>query len=378
MAASCPFGYQTRLYDQETGLCDFGKRYYDPTTRSWLSRDPLCEEGGVNLYAYCQDDPVGNHDPIGLAEDGFFELMFPAHAGRDDLVQAAREGGLYAGYGIITAPARLATHPKVQGALRMAGGGLEVASGAAYSLGTEGFGAALGDGVLVLNGADNFNAGLQALRTGVYHPALLERGITGVAGNGIVGNGLYAATQLGAGFAPTLGARVQRLALALDWEPFFEPLRGGYTYTGVPVPGWPKFKVPSPEVFKMSLRTMPTPMGSPANLFEIANTGTLNYQIKAGGVEFWADGIIGTTIQESKFLANAERSPFILESNIPQFLRNKILGDVDGEFARMARIIADPTNPLMNVEIITNDPRANQFFLDLLKKHCIDGRVINR
>lgn len=67
-AASCPFRYQTRLYDQETGLSYFGKRYYDSKTQTWLSRDPLREDGGVNLYAYCGDDPVSNHDPVGLLE----------------------------------------------------------------------------------------------------------------------------------------------------------------------------------------------------------------------------------------------------------------------------------------------------------------------
>ena len=63
---SCPFRFQTRLYDDETGLSYFGKRYYDSKTQTWLSRDPLREEGGINLYVYCQNDPVTQHDPIGL------------------------------------------------------------------------------------------------------------------------------------------------------------------------------------------------------------------------------------------------------------------------------------------------------------------------
>jgi len=67
-AQSCPFRYQTKLYDSETGYYYFGKRYYDPTTLTWLSRDPIREDGGVNLYAYCGNDPVGNYDAVGLAE----------------------------------------------------------------------------------------------------------------------------------------------------------------------------------------------------------------------------------------------------------------------------------------------------------------------
>lgn len=39
---------------------------YDPRLGRWLSRDPLGEEGGLNLYAYCGNDPVNRHDPLGL------------------------------------------------------------------------------------------------------------------------------------------------------------------------------------------------------------------------------------------------------------------------------------------------------------------------
>jgi len=68
-ASSCPFRFQTKRYDEETGQYYFGKRYYDPKTHTWLSRDPLREDGGVNLYAYCNNDPVGNFDPVGLEEN---------------------------------------------------------------------------------------------------------------------------------------------------------------------------------------------------------------------------------------------------------------------------------------------------------------------
>lgn len=71
-ARSCPFRFQTKMYDSETGYYYFGKRYYDPTTRTWLSRDPIREDGGVNLYAYCNDDPVGNYDAVGLAIEDHF------------------------------------------------------------------------------------------------------------------------------------------------------------------------------------------------------------------------------------------------------------------------------------------------------------------
>ena len=58
--------YSTKYYDKETGLYYYGKRYYSPVWRRWLTRDPIGEEGGVNLYAFCLGDPVSCFDPLGL------------------------------------------------------------------------------------------------------------------------------------------------------------------------------------------------------------------------------------------------------------------------------------------------------------------------
>jgi RHS repeat-associated protein len=65
----CPFGFQTKYCDQETGLIYFGHRYYEPTLAAWLCRDPLEEEGGINLYGVTGGDPVNGIDPLGLAVD---------------------------------------------------------------------------------------------------------------------------------------------------------------------------------------------------------------------------------------------------------------------------------------------------------------------
>ena len=74
-ANHCPFRFQTKMYDQETGYYYFGKRYYNSKTQTWISRDPLREDGGVNLYAYCNDDPVGNYDPIGLRDVKWYDYI---------------------------------------------------------------------------------------------------------------------------------------------------------------------------------------------------------------------------------------------------------------------------------------------------------------
>jgi RHS repeat-associated protein len=46
----------------------YGYRYYDPVTGRWLSRDPIEEEGGVNLYGFVGNDGVNHWDLIGLID----------------------------------------------------------------------------------------------------------------------------------------------------------------------------------------------------------------------------------------------------------------------------------------------------------------------
>ena len=65
-ADACPFRYQSKFFDGEAGLYYFGYRYYSPKMGRWLSRDPMGEAGGFNLYAYCGGDPVNKWDYLGL------------------------------------------------------------------------------------------------------------------------------------------------------------------------------------------------------------------------------------------------------------------------------------------------------------------------
>ena len=41
-------------------------RAYDPALGMWLSRDPIAENGGINMYAYVGNNPVNYWDPYGL------------------------------------------------------------------------------------------------------------------------------------------------------------------------------------------------------------------------------------------------------------------------------------------------------------------------
>jgi RHS repeat-associated protein len=65
MAGAFTHRFSTKYLDTETGLYDYGRRFYDPIWGRWLNRDPIEEEGGLNLYGFVDNDPVNGIDFIG-------------------------------------------------------------------------------------------------------------------------------------------------------------------------------------------------------------------------------------------------------------------------------------------------------------------------
>ncbi|MEO6909147.1 MAG: RHS repeat-associated core domain-containing protein, partial [Abditibacteriaceae bacterium] len=61
-----PFRFSSKYYDADTGLYDYGARHYDPTLGRWINRDPSGENGGLNLYGFVYNNPVGLTDAFGL------------------------------------------------------------------------------------------------------------------------------------------------------------------------------------------------------------------------------------------------------------------------------------------------------------------------
>ena len=70
-----PFRFSSKHWDGEQQALYYGYRYHKPKLGRWLSRDPLQEDGGVNLYVHAANTPTNVADSLGLA---------PCHGGGCD------------------------------------------------------------------------------------------------------------------------------------------------------------------------------------------------------------------------------------------------------------------------------------------------------
>ena len=74
--------FSSKYFDIETGLYYYGKRFYMLGVQRWLNRDPIQENGGENLYVFCNNNTLRYLDPDGQAffavrklEDNFLALQ---------------------------------------------------------------------------------------------------------------------------------------------------------------------------------------------------------------------------------------------------------------------------------------------------------------
>lgn len=62
---SSDFGFDGYYSHTPSGLSLTVYRAYDPVSGRWLNRDPIGENGGLNLYGYVGNDPINFKDPTG-------------------------------------------------------------------------------------------------------------------------------------------------------------------------------------------------------------------------------------------------------------------------------------------------------------------------
>ncbi len=60
-----PYRFSTKYTDDETGLVDYGHRYYIPSLGRWTNKDPIEEQGGINLYLFLNNNCTKTYDLLG-------------------------------------------------------------------------------------------------------------------------------------------------------------------------------------------------------------------------------------------------------------------------------------------------------------------------
>lgn len=58
--------WNVRRQDADTKLYMYLYRDYDALLGRWPSRDPIEEDGGINLYGFIDNNPIGSFDYLGL------------------------------------------------------------------------------------------------------------------------------------------------------------------------------------------------------------------------------------------------------------------------------------------------------------------------
>jgi RHS repeat-associated protein len=72
-AALNPFRFSTKRTDPTTDLVLYEYRAYSPTLGRWLSRDPIRERGGRDIYSFTENSPITHGDYHGL---NIFSALF--------------------------------------------------------------------------------------------------------------------------------------------------------------------------------------------------------------------------------------------------------------------------------------------------------------
>jgi RHS repeat-associated protein len=67
LANANTYRFSSKEWNDNAGLYYYLFRFYDPNLQRWLNRDPIEEDGGLNLYQFVGNGQLNDIDPLGLA-----------------------------------------------------------------------------------------------------------------------------------------------------------------------------------------------------------------------------------------------------------------------------------------------------------------------
>jgi RHS repeat-associated protein len=79
------FGFTGHYYHGESGLDLTVNRAYDSQNARWLTRDPIEEAAGLNMYSYVSNDPINVRDPLGRSDNKVADLANKVYDGINGL-----------------------------------------------------------------------------------------------------------------------------------------------------------------------------------------------------------------------------------------------------------------------------------------------------
>ena len=90
-ASANTYRFSSKEYIPSVGIYYYLYRFYDPGAQRWLNRDPIEEDGGLNLYSSVQNNPVQFIDSFGLYCEAERAAVQAADATRRAALQAWRD-----------------------------------------------------------------------------------------------------------------------------------------------------------------------------------------------------------------------------------------------------------------------------------------------